>query len=324
MIKGVVNRMKKFLKGKTSKFIALLVILYLLNLVFPKTDTSLDETWFPADNAGPLVIAHQAGNQERPSSTNLAFQHAVEVGVDILEFDVALTKDDQLITIHDLTLDRNTNGSGKVREHTYEEIRALDAGYGLEDENGQVIRDVASNPYIEEGAYIPNLEEIFTKYGDYKMIIELKDSGEVGKRSAEVFWKLVQQYNMETNVVVACFDEETLKELRRVSDDQVSTSASEGEMYPFYAFHRLGLPVLNNFVSFEMLHIPTSYDVKGFHINLMTDALLNDAHKRNMAVYYWTINDAETMRELIHMGVDGIMTDRPELLLEVLEEEGLR
>lgn len=317
--------MKKFLlKSKTVKIIAIILILYFINLALPRAETNLDQSWFPGENEGPLVIAHQTGNQERPSSTNLSFAHSVDIGADILEMDVALTKDNQLITIHDLTLDRNTNGTGKVRDHTYKEIRALNAAYGLEDANGQPIRDPALNPYIEKGAYIPTLEEVFTKYGDHKMVIELKDYGDDGKKSAEVFWKLVQKYNMEKNVVVACFDKDTLNELRRISNDQVITSASQGEMYPFFAFHILGLPVLNDFAKFEMLHIPVSYDVKGININLLTDSLLSDAHKRNMAVYYWTINDEETMKKLIKMGVDGIMTDRPELLIKVLKEEGLR
>ncbi|MCU9613430.1 glycerophosphodiester phosphodiesterase [Caldibacillus lycopersici] len=316
--------MKKFFLSKSFKIVAILLILYFVNWLIPSSKTNLDSSWFPRENEGPLVIAHQAGNQERPSSTNLAFEHAIAIGADILEFDVALTKDNQLVTIHDLTVDRTTDGSGKVREHTYEEIKALNAGYGLEDENGQPIRDASKNPYIETGAYIPNLEEIFTKYSHYKMVIELKDSGEDGKTSAKVFWNLVKKYNMEKNVVVACFDKDTLKELRRLSNDKLITSASEGEMYPFYAFHRLGLPALNNFSSFEMLHIPVSYTIKGIKFNLLTDSLLQDAHKRNMAVYYWTINDADQMRELIEMGVDGIMTDHPELLIQVLKEEGIR
>ncbi|WP_407270784.1 glycerophosphodiester phosphodiesterase [Radiobacillus sp. PE A8.2] len=317
--------MKNFLKtSKIIRVLAIIIILYLVNLVLPRTNTNLDASWFPSEQQGPLVIAHQAGNQERPSSTNLAFEHTVEIGVDILEFDVAITKDDQLITIHDLTVDRNTNGTGKVREKTYNEIKALNAGYGLEDENGQPIRDQQNNPYIESGAYIPNLEEIFTKYGDKKMVIELKDSGEDGKNSARVFWNLVEQYDMQDQIVVASFDKGTLQALRELSDNQVITAASEGEMYPFYAFHRLGLPVFNNLASFEMLHIPLGYTIKGVDIDLTTKAILRDAHKRNMAVYYWTINDKEQMRELVKLGVDGIMTDRPELLLQVLKEQGLR
>ncbi|MFD1738902.1 glycerophosphodiester phosphodiesterase [Bacillus salitolerans] len=317
--------MKNFVKNnRIIQVIAIIFLLYITNLLLPRTDTSLDASWFPKEKNAPLIIAHQAGNQERPSSTNLAFEHAVEIGVDILEFDVALTKDHRLVTIHDLTVDRNTNGTGRVRDKTYEEIRALDAGYGLEDENGQPIRDIALNPFIDIGAYIPDLEEIFTKYGDKKMVVELKDSAEDGKKSAEVFWNLVKKYDMQHNIVVASFDKDTLLELRKLSDGQIITSASQGEMYPYYIFHRLGLPVFNNFVSFEMLHLPVGYNIKGIEIDLATNAMLKDAEKRNMPVYYWTINDKEEMRELVRMGVDGIMTDRPELLLTVLQEEGLR
>ncbi|MFZ5352394.1 MAG: glycerophosphodiester phosphodiesterase [Bacillota bacterium] len=314
--------MKFLRRSKFIKVIAVIIVLYAINLLLPKASTELDASWFPGEKGRPLVIAHQAGNQERPSSSNLAFEQAVKVGVDILEFDVVITKDNKLVTIHDLTVDRNTDGSGKVRDKTYEEIKKLDAGYGLEDENGKPIRDKAKNPYIGAGAYIPTLEEIFTRYGNMKMIIELKDSGEDGRKSAEVFWKLVKQHNMQNKVVVASFDKDTLKELRRLSGDQLVSSASEGEMYPFYVFHRLGLPVFNNFTSFEMLHIPVSYNVKGINIDLLTKALLKDARDRNMAVYYWTINDEEQMRKLIKLGVDGIMTDRPELLMRVLKEEG--
>ncbi|WP_202709953.1 glycerophosphodiester phosphodiesterase [Sporosalibacterium faouarense] len=315
----------KLVKGKKVLIImAIILIVYILNLTIPRRRTDLESQWFKNINGSPLVIAHQGGNQERPSATNLAFEHAVNIGVDILEFDVALTKDNQLVTIHDLTLDRNTNSTGKVRDKNYSEIRQLNAAYGLEDRNGNTIRDTSRNPYINAGAYIPNLEEVFSKYGDKKMLIELKDSGKDGKKSVEVFWKLVNKYNMEEKVVVACFDKKILKELRHISSGRIATSASKKEMYSFFIFHKLRLPVLNNFASFQMLHLPLSYNVFGIKVNLTNDRLLKDAHKRNMPVYYWTINKEIQMDSLIEKGVDGIITDRPELLIKILNKNKLR
>lgn len=313
-----------FKKKVPLTIIILLALLYLINWSLPIKITNLDASWFKDTNGAPLVIAHQGGNQERPSSTNLAFEHAVDIGAKILEFDLALTKDNRLITIHDLTLDRTTNGTGRVRDKTYEEIRKLNAAYGLEDESGKPIRDKNRNPYIDSGAYIPTLEEVFTKYGDKRMLIELKDHGEDGKKSARILWNLVKQYHMENKVVIASFDEDTLNELRRISDNKIITSASTTDMYYFYAFHQLRLPALNNRSSFEELHLPLGYNLAGIHINLLTERLLNDAHSRNMPVYYWTINDVQQMRELINMGVDGIITDRPELLIKLLKEENIQ
>ncbi|MBM7614482.1 glycerophosphodiester phosphodiesterase [Alkaliphilus hydrothermalis] len=314
-------------RKKKKKLIPILlgiVFLFGGNLLLPEKTTDLEDQWFKNTKGAPLIIAHQGGNQERPASTNIAFEHAVALGVDILEFDVALTKDDQLITIHDLTVDRTTNGTGKVRELAYSEIKELNAAYGLENTEGKVLRGEAKNPYIAEGAYIPTLQDVFSKYPKQKMLIELKDAGEDGKKSAEVFWNLVQEYNMEEKIVVASFDRDTIRELRKISNDKIKTTASEGEMYYFYGFHKAMLPSLNNLVSFEILSLPIGYNIKGINIDLTTEALLKEVRARKMPIYYWTINSEEEMEALIDLGADGIITDRPQLLLQVLKKKGLR
>ncbi|TVQ25471.1 MAG: glycerophosphodiester phosphodiesterase [Spirochaetaceae bacterium] len=276
--------------------------------------------WLATSDGMPRVIAHQGGNQERPGQTNLAFTHAHEIGVDIFELDLVLTADDQLAVIHDHTVDRSTDGSGAVADMTYAEIRSLDAGFGLEDEQGQPIRDPALNPFIGVGAYVPNLRELFETYPDTPMLIEIKDDDERGDRAAAVLWNLVQEFNREDLVVVASFNSRPLATFREISGGRVTMSGSMDDVVRFYVPHLLALHALNNNTPFQVFNLPMSFDVGPLTLNLTAGRLRRDIARRGMALHYWTINDDANMRRLIELGVDGIITDRPTRLMELIAE----
>ncbi|MFP4510785.1 MAG: glycerophosphodiester phosphodiesterase [Spirochaetaceae bacterium] len=275
--------------------------------------------WLATPDGMPRVIAHQGGNQERPAQTNTAFAHAHEIGVDIFELDVVLTADDELAVIHDLTVDRTTNGSGAVSEMTYAEIRALDAGFGLENEQGQPLRDPARNRFIGAGAYVPSLRELFETYPDTPMLIEIKDDDERGDRAAAVLWNLVQEFNREDLVVVASFNRRPLATFRDISGGRVTMSGSMDEVVRFYVPHLLALHALNRGTPFQVFNLPTSFDVGPISLNLTSQRLRRDIARRGMALHYWTINRDEDMQTLIELGVDGIITDRPTRLRELIE-----
>ncbi|MFW6362268.1 MAG: glycerophosphodiester phosphodiesterase [Spirochaeta sp.] len=294
--------------------------IYLTLVFFPLSPISTAVVWLADSDGMPRVIAHQGGAQEVPSQTNLAFEYAASIGVDVFELDVVLTADDQLAVIHDLTVDRTTDGSGLVADMTYEEIRALDAGYGLLDSSGRVIRDPSQNPFIGRGAYIPSLQELFQRYPEQPMLIEIKDTGERGRRAAEVFWKLVQEYQRAETVVAASFSALPLKHLHRISDGVLLQSAAADHVLRFYALHLLRLHALNSALPFQVLNLPSAWDVGPFTVDLLSGSLREDIRNRGMALHYWTINDEDEMRDLIAMGVDGIITDRPSLLIAIIEE----
>lgn len=264
----------------------------------------------------PLFLAHQGGELLAPTNTMTAFDKADEIGgSDFFDIDVHLSKDGHLIGIHDETVDRTTNGHGRVDAYTLEELQQLDAGYYFQDLEGQY-------SYRGKGVKILALEDIFKKYGQkYYLHFEIKDTYPKNGPSQieEKLWELVRKYHMEKRVIVASFEQEIVDRFHRLSGGQVVMGAGRAEITRFVLAHRFHLPGFYRRKS-NVLEIPTSS--RG--INLKDRRLIAGAHRLGMEVYYWTIDDPAEMRELIELGADGLFTNRPDLLKALLEEMQLR
>lgn len=286
--------------------------LWLVALVWPVSRATPPSLWVGAD--APLVIAHQGGNQEAPGNTMAAFDRAVAVGADALEFDVALTADGELVIIHDLTVDRTTDGSGAVSELTISELARLDAAFGLEDESGRPIRDPALNPFIGQGIGVPALRDLFARHPQMPMLIEIKNDGELGSSAAAELASLIDEYNRADRTIVASFHEDSLVAFRDASGGSVVTSASQGEMIPYYAFFRLGWRPFNNRPPFAALQLPTTFDVGPITLDLTTASFRRYTTRRGLPIHYWTINDDAEMVRLAQLGAAGLITDRPEAM----------
>lgn len=280
----------------------------LLNLV--PVDQRPNHPFFQSER--PLVIAHQGGELLAPSNTLTAFQQAADLGVDVLEFDIHITKDGHLVTIHDPTVDRTTNGKGNVHDFTLNEIQKLDAGYHFEDLDGAL-------SYRGKGAYIPSLEEVFQSFPKMKMVIEIKDDNpnERVPEISEKLWTLIQKYHKKDQVVVASFDQKIINQFEEISDGQVALSAGEDEIRKFIIFKKLFLANLYK-PNADVFQIPTKESI----FNLASPSIMKEAERRNVNIQYWTIDDKETMRSLLEDGANGIITNRPDLMLEVLAEMG--
>jgi glycerophosphoryl diester phosphodiesterase len=269
-----------------------------------------NHTFFQSDR--PLVIAHQGGELLAPSNTMTAFKQAVDLGVDVLEFDIHITKDGHLVTIHDPTVNRTTNGKGPVHTLTLTDIQKLDAGYHFVDLNGEL-------SYQGKGVYIPTLEEVFQTFPNMKMVIEIKDDNPF-ERITEIsqkLWHLIQKYHKEDQVVVASFDQTIINQFKDLSGGKVALSAGKEEIKKFIIFKKL---FLANFYTpnADVFQIPTEESI----FNLASPSIIKEAKRRNINIQYWTIDDKDTMRSLLKDGADGIITNRPDLLLEVIEEMG--
>ncbi|MFT4413844.1 glycerophosphodiester phosphodiesterase [Fredinandcohnia humi] len=288
--------------------IVILVALLLVNFLPVKKQP----VWSAFDSERPLVIAHQGGEQLAPSNTMEAFTLAKELGVDVLEFDIHITKDGHLVTIHDPTVDRTTNGKGAVVDYTLEELQKLDAGYSFQNVDGEY-------NYRGKGAHIPSVKEVFEAFHDMPMIIEIKDDNppERMEEVAKNLWELIVEYQMEEQVIVASFDQKIIDVFQTYSDGKTPVAAGEQEVVKFVLFHKLFLRNLYQ-PEVSFLHIPTSESI----FDLADQTVIKGAHRRGVDIHYWTINDKETMKLLIESGADGIMTDRPDLMLEVLNELG--
>lgn len=259
--------------------------------------------YYAADLNYPLVIAHQGGDGIWPGDTMFAFQNAANLGVDVLEMDVHITKDNVLVLMHDETIDRTTNGTGEIESMTLAQIKQLDAGHDWTPDEG------ATFPFRGQGVSVPTMEEVFTAFPEMRMTIEIKKTT---TSMAKPFCELIREYNMQDKVLIASFHDERLKEFREECPE-VATSSAKNETT---AFVLLTKPFLGSFYSPKFFSLQVPEESGG--ITVMTPAFVNAAHERNLAVEPWTINDKDTMQKLIQWGVDGIITDRPDLMLEIL------
>lgn len=291
--------------------LVLAIIHTLLYLVFPRKQAPV----FP-ELKKPLLFAHQGGELLAPTNTMAAFDRAHEIGgSDFFDIDVHMTKDGHLVGIHDETVDRTTDGHGRVDAYTLEELQRLDAGYHFQDLQGEY-------SYRGQGVTILALEEIFSKYGDrYYLHFEVKDTypKDGPSQIEEKLWRLVQKYHMEKRVIVASFQQGIVDRFNKLAGGQVVMGAGRAEITQFVLAHKLRLPGFYRRKS-NVLEIPTASS--GF--NLKDRRLIEGAHRLGMEVYYWTIDDPAEMRELIALGADGLFTNRPDLLKALFEGMGLR
>jgi len=291
--------MPRWIVVLTIVLAAIAAIYGLFGLIIPRAERK------PAmANIDWRVIAHQGGNHLRPDNTLMAFSHAVELGVDALEFDVHATSDGHLVVIHDDTVDRTTNGSGRVNELTLAEIRELDAAW-----NWPHHEDTGDRTYRGQGVRIPTLEEVLREFPDVPMTIEIKQAE---PSIIEVFGRTLQQFDREQNTIVATFHPEVMYEFRQKFPD-FATSGVEPEIRAFYVMKTAFLGWLYR-PKMEAFQVPeTSGNLK-----VITPRFVRAAQRRGISVQVWTVNDRESMIRVLDSGADGIITDRPDLLLEVL------
>lgn len=300
--------MHRILRGLGLLVLVLIVIGSVVYFIFAaRSQKMAAHPFFRPDDPPVLVIAHQGGEGERPSNTMSAFQHAVEVGADVLEMDIHSTKDNVLVVIHDETVDRTTNGTGRVQDLTFEEIQQLDAGYSFP--NLEEARERTDRPFRGQGVTIPALEEVFKTFPQMRMVIEIKQKS---PSIAGQLCDMLREYKLEQQVIVASFHPVAMYEFRAACPE-VATSAVEEEIRPFFLLNLVGLgrawqPVAHSF------QVPEYGG--GFHI--MTEGFVEGARYHNVTVQPWTINSEEDMRRMIDLKVNGIITDYPSRLLELL------
>ncbi|WBB38948.1 glycerophosphodiester phosphodiesterase [Parvimonas micra] len=259
----------------------------------------------------PLVFAHRGSSDLFPENTELAFIKSFEMGVDAFETDIRLTKDGKIITQHNEDIDETTDGTGKVIDYTFDEIKEFNFGYRFKDIYGNY-------PYAEnrvKGLYPMEVSSLFEKFGDSVVYsIDVKDDGELGLKSAELLYKCVKEYKLEKNVIFSSFNEENLKYLRKISNGEIIVSGSMKKTIDVVLSSYFGYDSFKKFDTHAMM-IP-----RFEKLPLDTKYLIYKFHKHNIAVCYWTINTEKEMRQLINKKVDGIITDRVDLLLKIKEE----
>lgn len=262
----------------------------------------------------PVVLAHQGASGHAPSNTLAAFALGLEQGADILEVDVHMTSDGVVVVSHDATIERFSNGAGLIREMSLAQLRQYDFGYGFSPDGGQTY------PYRGKDVTIPTLEEVFQHFSGVRVNIEIKQSQ---PPMEEKLWELVRRYHMEDKVLINSFMDEPVARWRVLAGERTALGATRGEMYKFAALWLPRLGWLYN-PAVDAFQLPVAQRLGPATIRLDTPRLLELAHSLGIKVHYWTINDEPSMRRLIELGADGIITDYPDRAVKVLRELGLR
>lgn len=298
------------MKLKPWRIVAALALFVLLLFLVLTPDAS-PHPYYEGVTA-PQVIAHQGGDGIWPGDTLFAFEKAVEIGSDVLEMDAHITKDGHIVLMHDETVDDTTDGSGLIEEMTLDELKQLDAAYDWSKDGGQTY------PYRGQGIQVPALEELFQKFPQMRYVIEIKRSGIPVEQP---MCDLIRQYGMQEEVLIASFHDEVMQTFRATCPE-VATSASRGEVTRFVI---LGKIFLSGLVAPGYESIQPPYDPEeSYNIPIMTRRFIRESHRKNIKVEPWTVDDPDLMRQYIEWGVDGIITDRPDLMVELLKEMGLK
>lgn len=328
----------KFLKILGITILSIALIIGVLNVIPPKKNVE-SNPFVVADGDLPMIAAHRGGGINNPENTMLAFKEAVKTfNVDIIESDLYLTKDGYLIYNHDEYIDRTCNINGDIsqmsveklcedeknrhyiKDMTLKELEKYNFGYYFEDENGNRIYKNAKN--LEKlGLQIATVDKLFEEFyktnPDLLFIVEIKNEGDLGYKACEILNDTLEKYpNYKNRIVVGTFHDEIEVELKE-KYPHLMRGAPTGTAAKFIITELLKVNIFDS-SDFACLQIPTSYDV-GFELGLKNKSLIKRAHRRNIAVQYWTINEEAEMRELIELGCDCIMTDNPKLLKEVIE-----
>ena len=280
------------------------------------------------------ISAHRSGAGVAPENTLMAFQKMLEEneihGVDTFEFDVNITKDGELVLLHDSTYDDTSNAreefgrrNVKASELTLEEARVLNMGENFELDGEFPYRglrgdDIPDNLRVVTCDEIIDYIEANSNGREFNYIIEIKPKGEDGKRAADKLFEIISERDLQDRVIWASSKHEVMEYMDSEYPD-MPRSASRREVIQFYYYFKTGKDLADYDVTYVALHIPYGKSA-GYNIfNLGTKELINYAHKYNIAVQYWTINKEEDVITLAQNGADCIMTDYPQMAYEAVE-----
>lgn len=244
----------------------------------------------------PLLVAHRGGARVAAENTLVAFQRALSRWrADMLELDVRLSADGELVVIHDPTVDRTTDGTGEVRALPWAALAELDAGYRFVAPDG-------TTPFRGAGVRIPRLEELLEELPRVRLNVESKAA-----EAAAPLRRMIERHGASHRVLIAALRERD----RAAARGYAGPWGASREQIARFKFLPFGyLPRA------DVLQVPERW--KGQRV--VTPRFVERAHALNLPVQVWTVDDPDEMRRLLAWGVDGIQSDRPDLLARVLTE----
>lgn len=247
----------------------------------------------------PQVFAHRGGSALGPENTFAAFDHGLSLGADGLELDVHLSKDGVVVVHHDRTLDRTTNGRGPLAAHTARELGSLDAAVNF---------GAPGFPLRGQGWGVPMFADVLRRYRGIPMVVELKlNEPELAYRVID----LVREAGALDRVALGSFGRRVLR-AARLYEPRVITGSSREETR--LALYRSWCRIPVSHPPFDAYQVP---EVSG-RTRVVSPRFVSDAHAAGLAVQVWTVDNAADMTRLLGWGVDGIISDRPDIAVEVV------
>ena len=239
------------------------------------------------------VFAHRGASSDYPENTILAFKHGINVGANGLELDVHKTKDGVVVVIHDEDIQRTFKGKGLVKDYELEELKKIKCRKAVFRENEECI--------------IPTLEEVLLLIKDredFTINIELKTDVIHYENIEQDVITLLNKYDMCDRAIISSFNHESIRICKAIKPE-----IKIGALYHY---------TIENVIKYALC---LGVDAIHPNIELVTQQLIDECHKNNIKVNTYTANSPDVMRKLIDSNVDGIFTDYPELLLEVINEK---
>jgi glycerophosphoryl diester phosphodiesterase len=243
-----------------------------------------------------LVISHRGANREAPENTLPAFRRSLALGVDGFENDVHLTKDGRLVVCHDDTIDRTSNGTGLIADHTFAQLRSLDFG-------GWFAPEFA-------GTQIPSLEEFYELCGGLKIVnVEIKRAPDGSTAAAAGVIRMAKDYGLFERLIISSFDMDML----------LACTAADPAARTAYLYHDTELPIVEE-LDDDLAAFAKKYHLAAYHpfLGFMTQGYIDECHSHGILVNPWTVNQPHALERLRDWGSDGVITDLPGLAMDVM------
>ncbi len=244
-----------------------------------------------------MIIAHRGSRELWPENTLESFANSIDLGVEHVETDVHVSSDGVVFCFHDHTVNRTTNGNGEFSALTSREIGQLDAGYRHWTGEGFGFRG--------RGLTVPTFEELASGYPTLRIVVDLKQDQVV-----EPFAALVTRLGIEHRIIVGSFADNRLEHFRALTKGRVPTSTGAVASRQWLINSRFG----RKGIDASALQLPLQ--MRGLRV--VDRKLVDAAHDAGLQVHVWTVNDVVGARALLDSGVDGLVTDRPDLMLDLV------
>ncbi len=255
------------------------------------------------DGPKPRQFGHRGARGTHPENTMVAFDAGIEMGAEAFELDVHTSAEGEIVVIHDSTLDRTTDGRGKVRDQSLDELKVLDAGYNFTLDDGE------SFPFRGQGIRVPMLAEVLDAFPDVPIIIEIKQDDPPLESQLDI---LLRSMNAQSRVLVFSLKQGPLNRYR----DLVSRHQTGFGPNDVAGFMRR--MVSKRWNGYDPPGAAFAVPVNWQGIPIVSKAFVRAAHAIDREVFVWTVNEVDEMNALLDLGVDGLISDFPERLRRVV------